>query len=72
MRTCISIEYTVMPHFTSLKVLFHVINLQTTLPTFSDSEFSVQREHEEFVWLHTMYVENDEYGGIVVSCFLYL
>jgi sorting nexin-5/6/32 len=47
------------------KVKF-TVHTKTTLPTFSDSEFSVQREHEEFVWLHTMYVENEEYGGIVI------
>ncbi|XP_038072749.1 sorting nexin-6-like [Patiria miniata] len=46
------------------KVKF-TVHTKTTLPSFSDSEFSVQREHEEFVWLHTMYVENEDYGGIV-------
>ena len=40
---------------------------QTTLPDFRESEFSVQREHEEFTWLHTMYDENPDYAGIVVS-----
>lgn len=25
------------------------------------------REHEEFVWLHDRYVENEEYAGIIVS-----
>ncbi|XP_030855520.1 sorting nexin-6 isoform X1 [Strongylocentrotus purpuratus] len=38
----------------------------TTLPEFSESEFSVQREHEEFIWLHTMYEENEDYGGIII------
>ncbi|XP_022110970.1 sorting nexin-6-like isoform X1 [Acanthaster planci] len=47
------------------KVKF-TVHTKTTLPSFSDSEFSVQREHEEFVWLHTMYVENEDYGGIVI------
>lgn len=27
------------------------------------------RQHEEFVWLHDRYVENDEYAGIIVSIF---
>ena len=25
------------------------------------------REHEEFIWLHDRYVENEDYAGIVVS-----
>ena len=25
------------------------------------------REHEEFVWLHDRYAENEEYAGIIVS-----
>ena len=40
---------------------------QTTLPEFKSSDFSVVRGHEEFVWLHDRYVENDEYAGIIVS-----
>ena len=50
----------------------HVVNqiiriFQTTLKEFQSSEFSVVREHEEFVWLHDRYVENEEYAGIIVS-----
>jgi len=40
---------------------------QTTLPEFSKPEFSVVRQHEEFVWLHDRFEENEEYAGIVVS-----
>ena len=43
------------------------LQLQTTLPTFKEGEFSVVREHEEFVWLHDRYVENEDYAGIIVS-----
>ena len=42
-------------------------SFQTTLPNFKEGEFSVVREHEEFVWLHDRYVENEEYAGIIVS-----
>ena len=41
--------------------------LQTTLPDFREPEFSVVRQHEEFVWLHDRYEENEDYAGIVVS-----
>ncbi|XP_791140.3 sorting nexin-6 isoform X4 [Strongylocentrotus purpuratus] len=47
------------------KVKF-TVHTKTTLPEFSESEFSVQREHEEFIWLHTMYEENEDYGGIII------
>ncbi len=40
---------------------------QTTLPEFRESEFSVVRQHEEFIWLHDRYEENEDYAGIVVS-----
>lgn len=40
---------------------------QTTLPEFRQPEFSVVRQHEEFVWLHDRYEENEDYAGIVVS-----
>ena len=43
------------------------VSLQTTLPDFKESDFSVVREHDEFVWLHDRYVENEEYGGVIVS-----
>ncbi|XP_072032485.1 sorting nexin-6-like isoform X2 [Amphiura filiformis] len=47
------------------KVKF-TVHTKTTLPDFRESEFSVQREHEEFTWLHTMYDENPDYAGIVI------
>nr|BAE89581.1 unnamed protein product [Macaca fascicularis] len=30
------------------------------------TEFSVVRQHEEFIWLHDAYVENEEYAGLIV------
>lgn len=47
--------------------LLFLYSLQTTLQEFRQSEFSVVRQHEEFVWLHDRYEENEEYAGIVVS-----
>lgn len=44
--------------------------LQTTLPAFRQPEFAVVRQHEEFVWLHDRFEENEEYGGIVVRSFV--
>ena len=40
---------------------------QTTLQQFKKSEMSVVRQHEEFIWLHDRFVENEDYAGIVVS-----
>lgn len=47
------------------KVKF-TIHTKTTLPIFSRPEFSVVRQHEEFVWLHDRFEENEEYAGIVI------
>lgn len=40
---------------------------QTTLPDFQRSEFSVVRQHEEFIWLHDQFEENEDYAGYIVS-----
>jgi sorting nexin-5/6/32 len=40
---------------------------QTTLSRFKEGEFSVVRQHEEFVWLRDRYVDNEDYAGIIVS-----
>lgn len=53
------------------KVKF-TINTRTTLPEFRKSEFSVIREHEEFIWLQERFVENEMYTGYIVSCTLFL
>ncbi|XP_048586487.1 sorting nexin-6 isoform X2 [Nematostella vectensis] len=42
------------------------VHTKTTLPDFKESDFSVVREHEEFVWLHDRCVENEEYAGIII------
>lgn len=47
------------------KVKF-TVHTKTTLPDFQQGEFSVVRQHEEFVWLHDRYEENEDYGGIII------
>lgn len=47
---------------TSVSLLF-----QTTLPTFQSPDFSVTRQHEDFVWLHDTLIETEEYAGLIVS-----
>ncbi|TNN16633.1 Sorting nexin-32 [Schistosoma japonicum] len=47
------------------RVLFK-IHTKTTLPDFKQNECTVQRMHEEFVWLHDHLVENDTYAGLIV------
>lgn len=39
---------------------------QSTLPNFKQNEFSVVRQHEEFIWLHDSFVENEDYAGYIV------
>merc|ERR1712105_256241 len=47
------------------KVKF-TVHTKTTLPQFKEPEFSVVRQHEEFIWLHDRYVEHEEYAGIII------
>jgi hypothetical protein len=47
------------------KVKF-TVHTKTTLPDFQKSEFLVVRQHEEFVWLHDRFEENEEYAGYIV------
>ncbi|XP_050558017.1 sorting nexin-6 isoform X1 [Spodoptera frugiperda] len=47
------------------KVKF-TVHTKTTLPEFQKSEFIVVRQHEEFVWLHDRYEENEEYAGYII------
>ena len=51
----------------SAHYMFFTWDIQTTLPDFRQPEFSVVRQHEEFVWLHDRYEEDEEYAGIIVS-----
>ena len=39
---------------------------KTKSSLFLQSEFSVTRQHEEFIWLHDRYNENEEYAGLIV------
>uniref|UniRef100_A0A8C7HXQ6 SNX6 n=1 Tax=Oncorhynchus kisutch TaxID=8019 RepID=A0A8C7HXQ6_ONCKI len=48
------------------KVKF-TVHTKSTLPNFKQNEFSVVRQHEEFIWLHDSFVENEEYAGYIVS-----
>lgn len=48
------------------KVKF-TVHTRTTLPGFAKDDFFVVRQHEEFVWLHDRFEENDEYAGYIVS-----
>ncbi|KFW88312.1 Sorting nexin-6, partial [Manacus vitellinus] len=38
----------------------------SSLPNFKQNEFSVVRQHEEFIWLHDSFVENEDYAGYIV------
>lgn len=47
------------------KVKF-TVHTKTKLPIFQESDFSVSRQHEEFIWLHERYNENEEYAGLII------
>lgn len=47
------------------KVKF-TIHTKTTLSSFQKPEFSVPRQHEEFIWLHDTIVETEEYAGLII------
>lgn len=47
------------------KVKF-TVHTKTTLRAFKKTEFSSVREHDEFVWLHDRFVENEDYAGIII------
>ena len=47
------------------KVKF-TVHTKTTLPEFQKPEFLVVRQHEEFVWLHDRFEENEDYAGYII------
>lgn len=47
------------------KVKF-TVHTTTTLPEFQKPDNLVVRQHEEFVWLHDRFEENEEYAGYIV------
>ncbi|XP_055988020.1 sorting nexin-32 [Sorex fumeus] len=47
------------------KVKF-TVQTKSCLPHFAQPEFRVVRQHEEFVWLHDTYVDNEEYAGLII------
>lgn len=47
------------------KVKF-TVHTKTTLPCFAKPEFSVVRQHEEFIWLHDSFEENEKYAGYTI------
>ncbi|XP_072345423.1 sorting nexin-32-like isoform X1 [Scyliorhinus torazame] len=47
------------------KVKF-TVHTKTNLSHFKQPEFSVVRQHEEFIWLHDTYLENEDYAGVII------
>uniref|UniRef100_A0A8C2PYU8 Sorting nexin 5 n=1 Tax=Cyprinus carpio TaxID=7962 RepID=A0A8C2PYU8_CYPCA len=47
------------------KVKF-TVHTKTTLSSFQKPEFSVPRQHEDFIWLHDTIVETEEYAGFII------
>ncbi|VDM97361.1 unnamed protein product [Thelazia callipaeda] len=44
----------------------YTVHTKTTLPDFVKNEISVVREHDEFIWLHTCFDENEAYAGFII------
>uniref|UniRef100_A0A6I8NM48 Sorting nexin 32 n=1 Tax=Ornithorhynchus anatinus TaxID=9258 RepID=A0A6I8NM48_ORNAN len=42
------------------------VQTKSCLPHFAQAEFSVVRQHEEFIWLHDAYTDNQDYAGIII------
>ncbi|XP_055626220.1 sorting nexin-32 isoform X2 [Toxorhynchites rutilus septentrionalis] len=42
------------------------VHTRTNLAGFAKSDFLVVRQHEEFVWLHDRFEENEEYAGYII------
>ena len=58
----------IAPENAETKLFYESVHFfQTNIPGFQKSEFSVVRQHEEFVWLHDRFDENEEYAGYIVS-----
>ncbi|XP_039337520.1 sorting nexin-32 [Mauremys reevesii] len=47
------------------KVKF-TVQTKSSLPHFTRPALSVVRQHEDFVWLHDTFSENDDYAGIII------
>nr|CAG4638430.1 EOG090X05NC [Cyclestheria hislopi] len=47
------------------KVKF-TVHTKTSLPEFVKTDFSVVRQHEEFIWLHDRFEENETYAGYII------
>lgn len=47
------------------KVKF-TVHTKTTLSVFQQREFSVVRQHEEFIWLHDCFEENEDYSAFLI------
>uniref|UniRef100_A0A674P5W5 Sorting nexin n=1 Tax=Takifugu rubripes TaxID=31033 RepID=A0A674P5W5_TAKRU len=47
------------------KVKF-TVHTKTTLSSFRKPDFSVPRQHEDFIWLHDTLVETEDYAGLII------
>lgn len=42
------------------------VHTRTTLPEYAKPDFLVVRQHEEFIWLHDRFEENEDYAGYII------
>ena len=47
------------------------IHTRTNLTQFHSRNFSVIRDHDDFIWLHDRFEENANYAGFIVSVFIF-
>lgn len=61
-----SFRVTIADALNEQDIVKFTVHTKTTLDRFKKRDFQVTRQHEEFVWLHDRFVENDTYAGLLI------
>ena len=63
------VKFTVHTKVNSIDFIFlsFCVFLKTKSSIFQEADFNVTRQHEEFIWLHDRFNENEEYAGLIVG-----
>ena len=52
--------------FSTKNMVRFKVHTKTTMKAFKEAEFSVIREHEEFLWLHDLLLKNEDLAGFII------
>lgn len=61
-----SLKVSIIDALNEQEVVKFTVQTKTTLDRFQKKEFKVTRQHEEFVWLHDRFVEQEQYAGYII------